>query len=312
MGLLEKLALLSPTEFENLVYDCARSSGVRNLVWRTPGADGGRDIEGEVTVTDLTGADRVEKWYIECKRRSKSIDWPTVWKKVAYSDTQETDVFLLATNATPSPNCESEIAAWNSGRRRPTIRVWRGYSFEHLLSTRNHIAVSHGLSEPDEFDHGQVLSLARLILGVVQSANSRGVFGFDTSVELETASTLTELLEQRLSELRSNGRFGSGYVLRNASSYPWLQVTGDCSEIEEIAFRSVFVALRYFSGASGIDAAADGSVCKYSLNEPKLQPSDFQTALGTVLEWASAEEVVTSGSADGGTVRFRQGDGYGQ
>jgi hypothetical protein len=35
---------LTPTEFENLVFDLLISRGMVNVAWRTPGADGGRDI----------------------------------------------------------------------------------------------------------------------------------------------------------------------------------------------------------------------------------------------------------------------------
>lgn len=46
---------MPPTSFENLVYDLASSAGLRNAVWRTPGSDEGRDIEGEITTIDFSG-----------------------------------------------------------------------------------------------------------------------------------------------------------------------------------------------------------------------------------------------------------------
>jgi hypothetical protein len=45
--LLKSLHDLSPRQFENVVYDLVSAAGLRNAVWRTPGADGGRDIEGD-------------------------------------------------------------------------------------------------------------------------------------------------------------------------------------------------------------------------------------------------------------------------
>ncbi len=80
LTLLEKISQLTPTQFENFVYDCVRASGMTNLVWRTPGSDAGRDIEGQVTISDFVGVEKIEKWYIECKKFKNSIDWPTVWK----------------------------------------------------------------------------------------------------------------------------------------------------------------------------------------------------------------------------------------
>lgn len=306
MTLLDRLADLSSTEFENLVYDCARSCGMGNLVWRTPGADGGRDIEGRVVVTDIVGEERVEKWYIECKKHARSIGWPTIWKKVAYADSPCADVFLLATNSNPSPNCETQIATWNNARRRPTIRVWRGYSFEHILATRTHIKLSYGLSEHNMLDSSDALSLARLILGIVQAANAGNTFGLDVSAALETASTLTELLEQRLSDIKNNGRFGSSHILRDPGQYPWLRTSGDYSQIEEIAFYSTFAALRYFSGASSVDTVASAIRCTYAVNGAKFSRPEYSEAFRTVLEWSRAEEAQSSDGNDISTIEFRK------
>ena len=265
--------------------------GVRNLVWRTPGTDGGRDIEGQVVVTDRLGVDKIEKWYVECKKYKRSIDWPTVWKKVAYADSQQADVFLLASNSNPSPTCESEISKWNSLRRRPTIRIWRGYSFAELLATKSHITLCHGLKDRDAPVDHQVLSLSRLILGVVQAANSSFAFGTDVSIALETASVLTELLEQRLSDLESHGCFGSGCMFGQPPSPPgaWLEPMGDYSQIEEIAFYSTIMSLLYFSGAKSLTTMASGDTCKYVLIEPRLLSIDYFPALTIVLEWSCAE-----------------------
>ena len=307
MTLLDKIGDLSSTQFENLVYDCVRSIGVRNLVWRTPGMDGGRDIEGQVVVTDIVGVDKLEKWYVECKKYKRSIDWPTVWKKVAYADSQQADVFLLATNTNPSPVCESEISKWNHSRRRPTIRIWRGYSFAELLATRTHITLSHGLAGADVHIDHQVLPFCRLILGVVQAANSSVAFDTDGSIALETASVLTELLEQRLSDLDNHGHFGSGYRFdkpRPAFSN-WLCAEGDYSQIEEIAFYSTVMSLLYFSGADSIATVATGHTSEYVLKEPRFGSKVYYRSLTTVLEWSCAELEQLNDDDVRGVIRFR-------
>lgn len=56
---------LSPTEFENLIYDLMVAKGMVNVVWRTPGADGGRDIEADSIHRDISDALGFSKWYIE-------------------------------------------------------------------------------------------------------------------------------------------------------------------------------------------------------------------------------------------------------
>lgn len=304
MELLDKIKNLSSTQFENLVYDCVRSIGVHNLVWRTPGSDGGRDLEGHVVVTDLVGVRRVEKWYIECKKYKHSIDWPTIWKKVAYADCQKVDVFLLATNSNPSPNCENEISTWNNSQRRPTIRIWRGYSFEELLATKPHIKLRHGLENSNIAVESQILPLSRLILGIVHSANASLIFDSDVHRALETSSILIELLEQRLSDVSIHGRFGSGQMTNKLPMCEWLDADGDYSSIEEIALISTFVALYYFSGATSVKITASGKSCDYTLIEPKINSCEFYNALIMVLEWSCAEITQINDDSATGTIKF--------
>ena len=307
MTLLTNISKLSPTQFENLIYDCIRSIGVRNLIWRTPGSDGGRDIEGEVIVTDLVGVDKAEKWYVECKRYKQSIDWPTIWKKVAYADSQCADVFLLATNSNPSPACENEISNWNNRKRVPIIRILRGYSLVELLSTKSHISLCHGLTDGDANVDKQVLSIARIILGVVQAANARFTFGFDGTLAIEVAGILTELLEQRLSDIENYGYFGSGHMCRDmaTSSLKWLNAVGDYSKIEEVAYLSTVASLVYFSGAKEISTVSCGNSYTYNLMEQKFRIDDSVPALVAVLEWACGELDGMHGNAEEGRITFR-------
>ena len=105
---------LPPDQFENMTFDLLHAAGLKNLVWRTPGADGGRDIEGTFSAIDFSRHYQNQSWYIECKRYSNSIDWPTVWSKISYADVKGADFLLLVTNANPSPSCETESLTRNS------------------------------------------------------------------------------------------------------------------------------------------------------------------------------------------------------
>src|SRR5258708_22664595 len=81
-SLVARLKRLQPQEFENLTYDILFLSGVQNLRWRTPSADGGRDLEGDVATMDFSGETVRQRWYIECKRYGQSLNWPTVYEKL--------------------------------------------------------------------------------------------------------------------------------------------------------------------------------------------------------------------------------------
>jgi Restriction endonuclease len=89
---------LSPHQFENLTVDLLQVAGLKRLVWRTLGPDGGRDIEGFYTSIDFSNYYYTKRWYIECKRYSSSIDWPTVWNKIAYADARKANFLLFVTN----------------------------------------------------------------------------------------------------------------------------------------------------------------------------------------------------------------------
>lgn len=140
----QRILRLSPEQFENLIFECVRARGMTNVVWRTPGADGGRDIEGRVQEIDLSGASESRLWYVECKRYNSSLDWPTVRGKVAYAESNNADVLLMATTTNPSPQCENEINKWNLMNRRPIIRFWRGYDLPNIIRGYPHISLMFG------------------------------------------------------------------------------------------------------------------------------------------------------------------------
>ena len=169
------------------------------------------------------------------------------------------------------PACESEISNWNHLSRRPRIRVLRGYSLVELLSTKSHIRLCYGLEPGDTRIDRQALSLSRIILGVVQATNSTVAFGFNASMALETASVLSELLEQRLSDIETHGSFGSGQMCGNTrtSVPPWLEPKGDYSEMEEIAYLSPVASLVYFSAATSISTIACGNGYTFHLHNKR-------------------------------------------
>lgn len=138
------LKSLHPEQFENLTYDILLLSGVQNLRWRTPSADGGRDLEGEVNSVDFSGETVKQRWYIECKRYAQSVNWPTVYEKVTVAINHQADYLLLVTTANVSVPCRDEIQRHNE-RRGVQIRVWPFYYLEQLLTVHGQVAVKYGL-----------------------------------------------------------------------------------------------------------------------------------------------------------------------
>ena len=254
---LEAIAALTPTEFENLTYDLVRVSGLKNLVWRTPGADGGRDMEGIAYFHDLTGHSTTQRWYVECKRYSSSVDWPTVWKKIAYADAHGADVLLLSTNSNPSPDCETEIAKWNSDRRRPLVRVWRGYELIGLLAEHADIAAAYGLSSPAA-SMFEVQEIQLAIGRILQAAHATHAFGQDPARGLEAGSCVNELVSKRLAELKGYGKFLDVSHEINDLGFDWIAATGlPIHDWDDVGLRALLALLRYQLNAEKIELTVE-------------------------------------------------------
>jgi restriction endonuclease Mrr len=130
-NLVARLKRLEPQEFENLAYDILFLSGVQNLRWRTPSADGGRDLEGDLAVVDFSGETVRQRWYIECKRYSQSLSWPTVYEKLAIAINHAAHFLLFITTSNFSSQCRDEVQRHNdirsmillTSRRMPIISL---------------------------------------------------------------------------------------------------------------------------------------------------------------------------------------------
>jgi hypothetical protein len=291
--IIDKVSGLTPTEFENLVFDVVRALGFRNVVWRTPGADGGRDIEGYLQASDPTGFLQTQKWHIECKRYKSSINWPTIWEKVAHADSLRADVLFLVTNSTPSPTCETRIAEWNSERRRPAIRVWRGYNFPSILRSNVDIAVGHGIVAPDLEPNGLGAVLALELAKLVQSAHGAIEFESGSKSAIEAASALAELLEHRLRDLQQYGRFQKGPKLSRSSLPDWLKISDEYDEVEEVSFRALAALIRHFTQSDVIDARATSKQWTFSFGMPKKSSSsDLLSNLKNIAHWLRIDDMV--------------------
>jgi len=205
--LKDGLLKLSATAFENLIFDLARAGPLTNLSWRTPGADGGRDIEGQVVERDFSGYTRISRWLIECKRYEGSIGWPVVWEKVAYGDTAQADFLMIASTATFTPKCLDEVEKWNAQGRRPTIRLWPVHELEFRLALNQGIAQKYGLANKDSATASSVAELALHVARMAQAANSYVEMGRSSQRHMFAATCLAELLYIRSDDLARHGTF---------------------------------------------------------------------------------------------------------
>ena len=193
--IIDDVLKLSPRSFENLVYDLLVRRGLVNPVWRTPGADGGRDIEGVYPTVDLSGTSHVEKWYIECKRYEQSVDWPTVFEKLAYATNHGAEYLLICTTSTLSPKCRDEIATRERFGATPRVRAWEGHDLETFLSSDQLLLLKYSIGDNAE----QQADLAVSPLLWASAKSSQNAYGFGVmsdhgpSVAVELAASLAEL-----------------------------------------------------------------------------------------------------------------------
>jgi hypothetical protein len=255
--LLNTLLDLTPSEFENFTFDLVVSAGLKDVIWRTPGADGGRDIQGTYVRHDFSGAPLPERWYVECKRYASSIDWPTIWSKVAYAQNHRADFLLLVTNSNPSPQAETELSLWNNSERSPKVRVWRGYEIERILASYPNVAAKYGLLGRPAHVGVEFLPLMSEIMKIAQSAYvSSTLQGFDLA-GLETCAAISELIALRMSQVREYNRVLPPLSGRKVPDYPWLDWIGDVGNWEEAGLRACLSFLRYLWDSQTLLVQAD-------------------------------------------------------
>lgn len=198
---------LTPTQFENLVFDLMTAMGLKNVTWRTPGPDGGRDIEAEQIEPDFAGVHTKSKWFIECKRYQGSVDWPTIYDKLAYADSEHADYLLMCTPSKYTPAAITQATKWNSDRRALKIRLWPGHELEQQLRKYPDIESKYGLSTAQNTPGHSVVTLALALSKTIASHHSQIVFsGEEPDRMLRASQSLADLLLQRMEDIKRRGR----------------------------------------------------------------------------------------------------------
>lgn len=263
---------LSPSQFENLAYDLLTWRGMRNAAWRTPGADGGRDIEGNYEVQDLSGSHQTQKWYVDCKRYAKSVDWPTVYEKLSYADSNSADFLLIVCTPSVSPNCRNEIDKWNSKSPKTKIRTWEPHFLEQLLIEHPEVAIKHGFRKATLLDAPGFVDIAFEASKCADAAYCRSSFENNKNApELELASALANFLAAQMQQPRSATPATSIRSFNsNSDRYDWLRCTSSVANsklsLDVFAVRAVLCIVRLAAGGNqSIDLDAINSALRISL-----------------------------------------------
>ncbi|MEL3927079.1 restriction endonuclease [Aeromonas enteropelogenes] len=224
--MIEKLRKLSPLNFENLIFDLLQEIGLKNTVWRTPGRDGGRDIQGEWFFSDLSGYNMHQVWYVECKKYSSSVSWPIVWEKISFAQSNSADVLLFTVTSSLSPQAVDEVNKWNAQKNRPTIRFWNGVDIVNKLKTTPLTSIKYGLiKNPKTEIGGALLPAIKILLKYSIAAQSADIFersALSVQRKNNVVYSLSELIYSRLEDLSNNNYFLSSPFRADKDGYDWM------------------------------------------------------------------------------------------
>lgn len=217
------LKTISPEEFENLTFDLAQKLGMKNCVWRTPGRDGGRDIQGEYFVEDMSGFIQKQIWYIECKRYASSVSWPTIWEKISYAESNSADILLIATSSSLSPQAVDEVNKWNLQRNRLVIRFWDGSNITSKLQQFPDILIKYKLSDNPSKDTAiALMPTVKILLKYSDSTYSAHVFGRNIENKISIIHSLSELITVRMSDIDNYQHIVVQKYIDKKDGYAWL------------------------------------------------------------------------------------------
>lgn len=227
MNLLEKIKNLSPTQFENLIFDLVMLKGLKNAIWRTPGVDGGRDIEGNIISTDFSDAIKIEHWYIECKKYNSTIDWPTIYNKYAYAINHNVEYLLIVTTGVLSPRCKEEVTIYQNKNKMPIIRYWDGTLLPSIIERFPVVLVKFGLASFDIIKNNSLLPFLQISSNAIQAAYGRATSNDNVDPALEFSAAMVDLLLARLKEESIWGIELKRRFSKERDSYDWLTIDND-------------------------------------------------------------------------------------
>jgi len=163
-----------------------------NAKWRTPGSDGGRDVEGEVVETDFSGHLKAERPYIECKRYSSAIDWPTAHNKLSYALNQGADCLLIVTTSNLSTQCRDQVGLWNRNQRRPLVRDWSAAELEQIVSREPIILAKYLAASSGKEKKAAALPLLTMVSKATQEIFGEAALKGTPTPAVEFAAGLAE------------------------------------------------------------------------------------------------------------------------
>jgi Restriction endonuclease len=169
-------------DLEECVYWLLDSMGAKDLEWRTGGsgggaADGGRDLEAAFYTPTVDGEIEAQKWWIECKGRTGTVEPDQVKSTVTNALAIEgLDYVVIATNTQFSNPTRDWVKVWQAKNPGPKIKLWDHAQLERYLSRHPDVVL-------------RLFSEALSLEGRLKAMESR----FWNKLEFVTPKTLTDI-----------------------------------------------------------------------------------------------------------------------
>jgi hypothetical protein len=260
---------LTDAHLEEMLHWLLHEMGAKDLIWRKGGAgagapDQGRDLEATFHIPGPTGDLDTQRWWIEAKGRSRTVE-PAAVKDAVVSAVgrNDVDVLVVATNSQFSNPTRDWVTEWQRTHPRPRVQLWDRSSLERMLS--NHPAVAARLfpraltSQGQlEFVEGRFWNLlvlaeestlqrlwdARAQLTISAPAMFALMAGERANGDLSVRPWVTTLGQDGLMEVLGIGLQNAFYLLKTSSD-------------RGTAFEPIAGALGYLLGAALLHVSGD-------------------------------------------------------
>lgn len=284
--LLKKLKAVSPTVFENVIYDLLGKLGLQNCTWRTPGSDAGRDIEGSYSFVDISEYRQQQKWYVECKKYKGAVNWPTIWEKLSYAEAQGADVLLIASTATPSTQAVDQIEKWNRKRKGVILRFWAIHKLVTLLLSYPEILRRHQLiAATPLLNYRIIYPLTSACLKHTQAAEAHITFSGSNNPSLEAALALADLINKKI-ETNAADKI---LPIRKEDIYEWINVSDDkmLKGFDRYGWRALMASIRCMTKQSKIMLATTPK--GFKINFVRSLTGGQNEELRQIVDWTGGE-----------------------
>ena len=171
---------LSDSEFEEFTYDLLGSLGFTNLSWRRGSgkggatADQGRDVVGQRLERDVDRHERLETWFVQCKRYESGVPPEKLQGAIAWATSERPAVLLFVASNFLSNPAKTWLTNYEASNRPPfRIKVWERKDLENFVVTQPHLAKKYRI------DIGiplQAVHPAHLLYALRPSMNSLDYF----------------------------------------------------------------------------------------------------------------------------------------